>query len=60
MADSTSSAGRIPNAMSAATEGSAATTIVLTLVILLCMLSCGFMLLLDPRTLAVDSVYQEF
>jgi hypothetical protein len=60
MADSPKNAGSIPNAMSASTEGSAATTIVLTLVILLCTLSCGFMLLLDPRTLAVDSVYQEF
>jgi hypothetical protein len=60
MAGSQGKAESIPNSMSAATEGSASTAIVLALVILLCSLSCGLMLLLDPRTLAVDSVYQEF
>lgn len=60
MAGSQGKAESVPNSMSATTESAASTTIVLVLVILLCSLSCGLMLLLDPRTLAVDSVYQEF
>lgn len=46
--------------MRPATEGSRTTTIVLGLAIVLCACACGLMLLLDPRTLAVNSVYSKF
>jgi hypothetical protein len=60
MAESHSSAADAPNAMSPATEGSRTTTILLGLAIVLCVCACGLMLLLDPRTLAVNSVYSKF
>jgi hypothetical protein len=38
----------------------AAKTATLVLAIFLCSVSCLLMLMLDPRSLAVDSVYQGF
>jgi hypothetical protein len=41
-------------------NGSVVSTAALFLVILLCSISCGLMFLLDPHSLDVTSVYQQF
>jgi hypothetical protein len=58
MANPTEASGA--NAKAATGKNNLVHTAVLVLTILLCSASCALMLMLDPRSLAVDSVYQGF
>jgi hypothetical protein len=59
MADTNTPAGKKQNAASAK-SAAGPNAAMLTLVILLCLASCGLILMLNPHTIQVDSVYQGF